>query len=132
MWDNDEVANESETEKELHAILVFARSLKGKVIIVEVDRTDNALVHQVDNGIQQRQTKNTDESLLEPEKKKNVIRTGQSCLFMPMRVQAVEIHRAIHSRHPDKLYTAILSSIPIKDHESLDWKTIPAALPVEI
>jgi hypothetical protein len=97
MWDNDEMANKSEAERELHAILVFARSLKGKVIIVEVDRTDNALVHQVDNGIQQRQTKNTDENLLEPEKKKNVVRTGQSCLFMSMRVQAVEIHRAIQT-----------------------------------
>ena len=77
--------------------LVFARSLKAEVIIVEVDRTDNALEHEVDNGIQQRQTNNTDENLLEPDMKKKAIRTGQSCLFMYMRVQAVEIHRAIQT-----------------------------------
>lgn len=97
MWANDEVAIESEIERGLHAILVFARSLKAKVIIVEDDRTDNALVHEVDNGIQQRQTKNTDENLLEPEKKKKAIRSGQSCLFMFMRLQAAEMHRAIQT-----------------------------------
>jgi hypothetical protein len=68
MWANDEVAGEPETETELHVILIPARSFKAKVVIGEVDRTDNALVHDTNNNFQQRKTKNTDEDLFKLEK----------------------------------------------------------------